>query len=822
MLALGCAAAVLTAPLFAAPAPPVPDALITFLPTVSDPEARAAIAAAGLATVEQLRPLPVYRAVGVSTEATRQGMIALRGEPIVRWAEIDGQQTIQQVPNDPYFTALQWDMRQIGMPAAWDLRPSAPSVTVAVLDTGVDLTHPDLQANVLANDGYNFLNDTTDVQDDQGHGTAVAGIIGAVGNNGEGIAGEAWRTRILPVKVLDSSGRGPDSAMVKGIIYAADHGANVINISSTGTGFSAALQDAVAYAQQQGALVVAAAGNTGNQGNAPVYPAALDGVLAVAASDQQNALASFSQHGSFVALAAPGVNVPSTTWAGAGRGLYAAQSGTSIAAPHVSGAAALIWALRPDLSATAVADAITSTVHPGASDDPGTGVLDVAAALTSVRLGVRPAQPDKVVSEPAPAPASARPPTPPPPTRSRTWYFAEGSTSQPFDTWFALQNGGAQPATATFSFVTGSGQPTTTQVQVPPHGRATLHANDVIPNASFGTIVHADGPVYVERSMYFGHDGLTTAGTAAPARAWYLAEGSTAPPYGTWILLLNPGNVPASATVTFLREDGTRVQQPMLVPPLGRASLYANEVVPSSAFSTEIVSDQPIVAERSMYVNSGQGGDGAVAISRPAKVWYGAAGVNRDGLSTWVLAENPGSVPANTTVTLFTSSGSVIRQPLLVPPHTRASLPTALVAPGVTFGYRVDADQPIVVESSVFNQDGTAGMTPGAVPAASREWFYPEGSTAGSFEEQLMVFNPQSSAANVELDLERPGGQASSSQIFNVPANGDLTLDVNADAPDSDVSLHLISDQPVVADRLSYFALPSGTGMTSSSGIPRP
>src|SRR5262249_15075350 len=161
--------------------------------------------------------------------------------------------------------------------------------------------------------------------------------------NSEGVTGVAWRVKLLPIKALNSQGRGPDSAMVKAILYAADNGARVINISSTGTRYSAALETAVQYAQEKCALVVAAAGNTGDRENAVNYPAALGGVLAVSAIDDHDQLASFSQRQAYVSLAAPGVDVASTAWSGAGRGPYAAQSGTSIAAPHVSGAAALLW-----------------------------------------------------------------------------------------------------------------------------------------------------------------------------------------------------------------------------------------------------------------------------------------------------------------------------------------------------------------------------------------------------------------------------------------------------------------------------------------------
>src|SRR6202011_3281402 len=341
------------------------------------------------------------------------GLLRERSE--IHAAEVEGEQVSQVIPNDALYQAYQWNLRRIGMEQAWDLRPSAPDVIVAVLDTGVDLTHPDLRANLLLEQGYDFLDDLPSPQDDESHGTAVAGIIGAVGNNREGVAGIAWHVRVLPIKALNSQGRGPDSAMVKAILYAADNGARIINISSTGTRYSAALETAVQYAQEKGALVVAAAGNTGGSDNAVNYPAAFDGVLAVGAIDDHDQLAPFSQRQSYVALVAPGVDVPSTAWSGAGRGPYASQSGTSIAAPHVSGAAAILWALRPDLAAGDIAMAMRSHADKVASADSGygSGILNVAHAVASLRLGVPPRTPDTVVAQPNRPATADVPPAPP-------------------------------------------------------------------------------------------------------------------------------------------------------------------------------------------------------------------------------------------------------------------------------------------------------------------------------------------------------------------------------------------------------------------------
>ncbi|HYW90522.1 MAG TPA: S8 family serine peptidase, partial [Chloroflexota bacterium] len=270
--------------------------LVTLTDGASAELAQQHIRASGARILERLQPLKVYRVAVPAGENVANVLERMQQRTdLVRAAEEEGEQVAEVVPNDSLYRLYQWNLRRIGMEQAWDLRPSAADVIVGVLDTGVDLTHPDLRPNLLLDLGYDFLSNTPRPQDDESHGTAVAGIIGAVGNNRDGVAGIAWRVKLLPIKALNSDGRGPDSAMVKAILYATDNGARVINISSTGSRYSAALETAVQYAQDKGALVVAAAGNTGDRDNAINYPAAFDGVVAVSAIDQNDQLASFSQ-----------------------------------------------------------------------------------------------------------------------------------------------------------------------------------------------------------------------------------------------------------------------------------------------------------------------------------------------------------------------------------------------------------------------------------------------------------------------------------------------------------------------------------------------
>ncbi|TME88417.1 MAG: hypothetical protein E6I52_29865 [Chloroflexi bacterium] len=803
--------------------PPETVALITLQPLASNLAGEALIAAVGGRIIENIKPLSMYR-VALPRDEADADLGALREHTdLVRSAETEGEQIAQVVPNDALYRMFQWNLRRIGMEQAWDLRPSASDVVVAVLDTGDDLNHPDLKPNLLADQGYDFLDDLPSPQDDESHGTAVAGIIGAVGDNHEGVAGIAWRVKLLPIKALNSQGRGPDSVMVKAILYAADSGARIINISSTGTRYSAALETAVQYALDKGALVIAAAGNTGNSDNAVNYPAAFDGVLAVAAIDANDQLASFSQRQSYVALAAPGVDVPSTAWAGAGRGLYASQSGTSIAAPHVSGAAAILWALRPDLIAADIAAALRTNADKVANTDPGygSGILDVAHAVAAVRLGVPARNSDTVALQPNRAATADVPPPPPLPNESRRWYFAEGSTRFPFDVSFALQNPNPQPTIAHFLFLTTDGKQVPYDMRLDANSRETLKAADVMPGAEFATIVTTELPVYVERSMYFGHGGHSAAGARQTSKTWYLAEGSSVPPFDTWVLLMNPNPSPTLAQLRFMREDGSVVDHTELVPAMGRKSVFVNLLFTASGFATQVTADQPIVVERAMYFDNDLGGHDTLATATPGTTWYLAAGASRGGFDTWLLVENPGTAPATVKVSFITDSGTVLTQPLFVLPHSRDSLYTDPLIPNAAYGLRVDSDQPIVAERAVYFDNGRAGYDSAAVAAPATEWFLPEGGTGGSFEEQLAVLNPQNQAVNVQVEYRPEEGDAPPPQRFGMGAMSRLTLDVNPHVLDTNVALHVTSDRPIVVERVSYFARAGGQGATSSTGLTR-
>ena len=286
--------------------------------------------------------------------------------------------------NDTYRYS-QWGMDKLRAETAWSLH-TATGRTVAVIDTGVDGSQPDLAGRLLS--GAQFLNSATStgngLTDPVGHGTHVAGIIGAIANNGIGVAGLAQGVMILPVRVLDANGSGWFSDIASGVLYAADHGVTAINMSLAGTYADPTLAAAVRYAQAKDIVVVAAAGNSKLNGNPLLYPADFPGVVAVAATDSTNAVANFSETGAAVTIAAPGISIASTFPGGQ----YMVLSGTSMASPFVAATVALVRAAAPGLSATATIADLTATADdlgaPGRDDTFGAGLVDPVAAMLAV------------------------------------------------------------------------------------------------------------------------------------------------------------------------------------------------------------------------------------------------------------------------------------------------------------------------------------------------------------------------------------------------------------------------------------------------------
>jgi serine protease len=318
----------------------------------------------------------------------------LNADPRVEYAEPLARVHALFTPDDPLFKD-QWHLPRVGAPTAWHYS-TGRGVTVAVIDTGIACEDYDsfVKVSDLNNtrcvEGFNFINNTPHANDDQGHGTHVAGTIAQSTNNGHGAAGMAFHARLMPVKVLGANGSGTTAGVADGIRWAADHGAQVINLSLGGPRPAQVLQKAIDHARSRGTVVIAAAGNSGGSVG---YPAGHDGVIAVSASDRDDKLARFSSRGPQVDIAAPGVDVVQQTICEGGKGKcerFPAFNGTSMATPHVAGAAALLVS-----QGVTDPDAIERTLKNSArvvdpSDDAkklyGAGILDAAAAVKQTAL----------------------------------------------------------------------------------------------------------------------------------------------------------------------------------------------------------------------------------------------------------------------------------------------------------------------------------------------------------------------------------------------------------------------------------------------------
>ena len=293
----------------------------------------------------------------------------------VSYAEPDYLMPAAAVPNDPSYS-LQWHHPMIHAPAAWDVTTGAHSVIVAVCDNGVDASHPDLATNLML-PGFNSADGGSNTSPIADHGTATAGSIGAVGNNGAGGAGIAWKVQMLPVRVTNNSDSSAScSDMASGIEWAADHGAQVINLSYDISGCPNTIDAAAQYAENQGAVVFVAAGNSGI--NVSAFMPAVHSLVLVGATNSSDSRTTYSNFGTGLDLVAPG----NLIYAPIPGNSYTYESGTSLAASISAGVAALLFAMNPAWTPAQIRQMLFTTAHPLTAQD-GNGRVDAFAAVSA-------------------------------------------------------------------------------------------------------------------------------------------------------------------------------------------------------------------------------------------------------------------------------------------------------------------------------------------------------------------------------------------------------------------------------------------------------
>ena len=353
--------------------------LVKFKSNIGSDHARQVVAALGTRHVEEIPGIGVHKVelpYGASEAAAADSFLQ---RPEVEFAEVDRLLPAQQItPNDPLYPS--WYLQKINASQAWSISTGSSNVIIAILDTGVDATHPDLASKIVP--GRNIYNNNTDTTDLNGHGTAVAGVAAAASNNGIGVSSVAWGCSIMPVRISDPTGMASASSIASGLSWAADHGARVANISYYVTGIRT-ISSAARYFQGKGGVVVTASGNYGLLESAQDDPY----MLTVGATDPQDALYTYSNRGDNLDLVAPGNNT--TTLIG---GQYGAGGGTSFASPVVAGVAALVLSINPSLTPEEVSEIVKDYADdlggPGWDSTYGNGRVNAARAAVAALASV--------------------------------------------------------------------------------------------------------------------------------------------------------------------------------------------------------------------------------------------------------------------------------------------------------------------------------------------------------------------------------------------------------------------------------------------------
>lgn len=348
--------------------------LVKFHSHIVPDHARQIIAALGARNADEIPGIGVH-ILELPSQASENAFVqAFQSRPEVEFAELDRVLSPATVtPNDPWYANTEWHLRTINGPIAWDTTTGSSNIVIAILDTGVNSSHPDLALNMVS--GWNIYNNNSDTSDITGHGTLVAGTAAAVSNNGIGVASVAWNCRLMPIRISDASGYATYSAMASGLTWAADHGARVANLSFDNVDGQTVTASA-RYFQQKGGVVITASGNSG----AVATSADNASLINVSGTDINDSLYSWSNRGNNIDLAAPGY-VYTTNRSGG----YTNAAGTSVSAPIVAGVAALVLSVNPGLTAAQVSDILKQSADdlgtPGWDSNYGWGRVNAARAV---------------------------------------------------------------------------------------------------------------------------------------------------------------------------------------------------------------------------------------------------------------------------------------------------------------------------------------------------------------------------------------------------------------------------------------------------------
>ena len=393
---------------------------------------------------------------------------------------------------------------------------------------------------------------------------------------------------------------------------------------------------------------------------------------------------------------------------------------------------------------------------------------------------------------------------------AQTWYLAEGSTLHGFDTYVLMANPNASAATVNVIYNTSRGRiPRTLPITVPASSRVTLNVTQDVPNVEVSTILQSNVSIVAERAMYWNNriEGTDSVGVTAASKTWYLAEGSTAFGFETWVLIQNPGTAAANVDVTYMTSKGI-VKKPTF--PIAAGQRYTIDVGRDVGFcdvSTKVESDQDIICERSMYWDSRRGGHDSIGVTSPSKTWYLAEGSTAWGFTTYLLLQNPSEdKPATVDVTYMTKFGPAYEPTFTMGPGSRKTIRVNDSVSNEETSIMVDSDKGVIAERAMYWDNGTgrAGHDTVGVPAPATNVYLGEGSTAWGFETFLCIQNPSDQDAVVSVTYLTPNGPVNTPNRV-VGANSRLTVDVGQECPDVDASIKVQSATLIMAERAMYW-----------------
>lgn len=752
--------------------------------------------------------------LGIGGKSVEEALRVLRSSSLVECAEPNYYRSADDFPVPPDDTDYtdQWNFNDpvndsdINMEGAWNIEQGDTGTIVAVIDTGVAYRDgggyqraPDLD-NTFFYKGYDFVNDDPYPDDDDGHGTHVCGTVAQSTNNAYGVAGVAPGCRVMPVKVLDEEGKGTDAEIIEGIEYAADNGADVINMSLSGEDSNELLEDACDYAFSKGVVVCASSGNENN--DEVGYPAAYPSCIAVGATRRDRKRASYSNYGTSLDVVAPGGDGPVygnniiqesyQTFGDPSSGFtLVAMNGTSMACPHVAGVAALVDSEHPDWSAADVRGAVSSTCRdlgdPGWDREYGWGLVDAEAALKAPR----PSSSTPVVSAVVPG--------------------------------FGTEDGTVDVA------VTGD-RFDDVRLKLEREGEGSIHGTEVsvVSSRKLSGTFDLSGAqpglwnVAVENSAMY--EGVLEGGfevDPASNTTWYLAEGTTGYGFEEFILIQNPNEEQAAAEITLMTPDGALDPYPISVPGDSRVTVRANDIIQDTDVSARVEADRDIICERSMYWNGRIEGTDSIGVQAPSHTWLLAEGTTSYGFETYLLIQNPSPAPAVVQVRYLTPEGPVVRDPLVLTGNSRYTINVNEELPDSDVSFEVTSDRRVIAERSMYWDGRRGGHVSIGTTLPAGSWYLAEGSTDWGYDEYVLLENPGEDEVDVDITYMTPQGPVPRDTL-TLAAGSRRTVHVNDELPGKDVSVRAEAGGGIVVERAMYWNNGTGKGGHCSIGVTQP